>query len=194
LTLQALSKILVFCLAARVVSASDPLYESAERKLELIESGQAKPGSAITFTPAEINAWARVAVPEAVPEGIRNPRVELGSGSASAYAMIDFLKMRQGKGAATNWLISRLIEGERPVKVSVRLRSNAGQCTVDLTGVEISNVAVNAGVLEFLIKTFFLPLYPDAKIGEPFELGYNLDRIELSPAQIKVTIKGTPIP
>jgi hypothetical protein len=190
LTLRRLSPVLVFCLIAPALFASDPLYESAERKLTLIESGQAKPGSVITFTTAEINAWARVAVIQAVPEGIRNPQVDLGVDSASGYALIDFLKMRQGKGASTNWLISKLIEGERPVKVSVRLRSSAGRCIVDLTGVEISSVAVSAGVLDFLIKTFFLPLYPDAKIGEPFELGYNLDRIELSPAQVKVTIKA----
>jgi hypothetical protein len=194
LTSRTYSTVFVFCLVARALCASDPLYESAERKLELIESGQAKPGSVITFTSAEINAWVKVGVPEAVPEGIRDPLVELGSGSASAYALIDFLKMRQGKGAATNWLVSKLIEGERPVKVSVRLRSNAGRCTVDLTGVEISNVGVSAGVLDFLIKTFFVPLYPNAKIGEPFELGDNIDRIELSPAEVKVTMKRAVIP
>jgi hypothetical protein len=176
--------------AALTLAAADPLYESAERKLDGIESGQAKPGSVVVFTSDEINAWARVKVPEIVPEGIREPRVELDAGSASGYALIDFLKMRQGAGASTNWLISRLIEGERPVKVSVRLSSGGGRCTVELTRVEISNVAVNAGVLDFLIKTFFMPLYPDAKIGESFELGYNLDRIELSSGQVKVTVKA----
>ena len=178
------------CSIALTLSAADPLYESAERKLDLIESGQAKPGSVIVFTLAEVNAWARVSVPEIVPQGIRDPRVELDAGSANGYALIDFLKMHQGAAASTNWLISRLIEGERPVKVSVRLSSGGGRCTVDLTRVEVSNVAVNASVLDFLIKTFFLPLYPDAKIGEPFELGYNLDRVEVSPGQVKVTVKA----
>jgi len=182
--------VVLYCSIALTLSAADPLYESAERKLDLIESGQAKPGSTMVFTLAEVNAWARVSVPEIVPQGIRDPRVELDAGSANGYALIDFLKMRQGDGASTNWLISRLIEGERPVKVSVRLSSGGGRCTVDLTRVEVSNVAVNATVLDFLIKTFFLPLYPDAKIGEPFELGYNLDRVELSSGQVKVTVKA----
>src|SRR5271169_6899657 len=124
--------VVLYCSTALILSAADPLYESAERKLDLIESGQAKPGSTIVFTLAEVNAWARVSVPEIVPQGIRDPRVELEAGSANGYALIDFLKMREGGRASSNWLISRLIEGERPVKVSVSVHSSGGRCTVDL--------------------------------------------------------------
>ena len=31
--------------------------------------------------------------------------------------------------------------------------------------------------------------YPDAKIDEPFDLGYNLDQIELRPTGVRVTLK-----
>ena len=181
---------LTLCFAAvQLLPAADPLFEGAERKLDLLQNSQAKPGSVITFSPGEINAWARVRVPEIVPEGIRNQRVELGLGTASAYALMDFLKMRQAKGDATNWFLAKLIEGERPVKVSVRVESGAGRATVFLTRMEISNVAANATVLDFLVKTFFIPLYPDAKIGEPFNLDFNIDRIEVRPAEVRVTIK-----
>lgn len=179
---------MVLMAEALVLAGAAPHYQSAEHKLDLIESGQARPGSAITFTPAEINAWARVSIPEAVPEGIRDPHVDLGYDTADGYALIDFLKMRQGKGEATNWLMAKLIQGERPVKISVRLQSAHGRCTVELTRVEISNAAINSTLLDFLIQTFFLPLYPDAKIDEPFDLGYNIDRIEIRPQGISVAI------
>lgn len=178
-----------FICAVLALSAADPAYTSARRKLDLIESRQAKPGSVITFTPDEINAWARVTVPEVVPEGIRNQRVELGVDTATGYALMDFLKMRHARGQTTNWLVTKLIEGERPVKVAVRLSSGGGRCTVYLTRVEISKVAANATVLDFLVKTFFLPLYPDAKIDEPFELDYEMDRIEIRPTGVRVTMK-----
>ena len=169
--------------------AADPLYQSAQHKFDLIESGRAKPGSTIAFTSSEINAWTRVAVPEAVPRGIRNPRVEFGAETVTGYALIDFLKMREAKGESTNWLMTRLIEGERPVKVSVRIVSAGGRATVYLTSVEISNTVVNQGLLDFLVKTFLIPLYPDAKIDEPFDLGYNIDRIDTDPNGVKVVIK-----
>jgi hypothetical protein len=143
----------------------------------------------VTFTPREIDAWARVKVPETVPEGLRDSRIELGQGVASAYAIADFLKMRQAKGQQPNWFMQKLLEGERPLKISVRLESGGGRCTVYLTRVEVSNIAANATVLDFLIKTFFMPLYPDARINEPFDLDYDIDRIDIRPSDIRVTIK-----
>jgi hypothetical protein len=174
---------------ALTLHAGDPLYESARRKLDLIEAGKVPRGSVINFPQQEINAWARVRVPEIVPEGIRDIRVELGVNTAAGYAIVNFLKMRQAQGASTNWLVSKIIEGERPLKVSVRLESGGGRCTVFLTGVELSNVSANKTVLDFLLNTFFKPLYPDAKINDPFDLDYNIDRIEIRPTGARVTIK-----
>ncbi len=182
---------LIAALAAFVCTlhAADPLYESAQRKLDAIGARAVARGASVKFTPAEINAWARVKVHLIVPEGMRDPRVELGNGTATGYALVDFLKMRQAKGESTNWLISKLIEGERPLAVSVRLESGAGRCVVHLTRVEISNAVANQTVLDFLIRTFFMPLYPDAKIDEPFDLDDNIDRIDIRPTGVVVTIK-----
>jgi len=181
--------LLVFALAP--IRAADPLYESADRKLDLIATGRARPGSTIAFTVAEINAWARVAVPNAVPQGIRDERVELGSGTGSAYALVDFLKMRQGKGQESGWLLTKMLEGERPLKISIRLESGGGRCTVYLTQVELSGAIANGDLLDFLIRAFFTPLYPTAKINEPFDLAYNVDRIEIRPDAVRVIMKKT---
>lgn len=168
------------------VFAADPAYTSAVAKLDRIGDRRTKPGEVIVFTPQEVNAWARVAVPEAVPQGIRNPRVDLGMDAASGYALVDFLKMRK---QASSWLVTKMIEGERPLKISVTMASGGGRCKVNLTRVEIGGVVAEGQVLDFLVKNFFLPLYPDAKINEPFELDYNIDRIDLRPDGIHVTIK-----
>jgi len=184
-----MSKLFLILAAAGTLSAADRLYESAEQKLDAIEMRQVKRGSVVTFTPEEINAWARIKVPDIVPEGIRDEQVDLSNGSATTYALVDFLKMRQAKGESTNWLMSRLIDGERPLKVWLRLESAGGRCTVYLTRVELSGVSANQTVLDFLIKTFFMPLYPDAKINQPFDLDYDIDSIEVRPRGVVVTIK-----
>jgi hypothetical protein len=111
----------------------------------------------------------------------RNPRSSCATGNRR--------RLRHGKGRETNFLLARLIEGERPVKIAIRLQSGGGRCTVFLTRVEISNVVASGSVLEVLIKNFFLPLYPDAHINEPFDLGYNIDRIDIRPTGVRVTIK-----
>jgi hypothetical protein len=97
--------------------------------------------------------------------------------------------MRQGEGLATNFLIAKLIEGERPLKVSVQLESGHGRATARLTRLEISGVAVTGAPLDFLVNEFFLHLFPDAKVNQPFELHDNIESIELRPDGVRVTIK-----
>ena len=173
---------------APVLLAADPVFERAWNKLDSIDSGRARPGSVVEFTQAEWNAWAQVRVPQLV-EGVRNPRIELGTGTAAGSAIVDFLKMRQAEGIATNPVLAKLIDGERPVKVSVRVESGGGRCTIHLLRVEISGIAASGVVLDLLVSTFFQPLFPDAKIDQPFELGDNIDRIEIRPAGVRVMIK-----
>jgi hypothetical protein len=172
-----------------VAAAVDPAAANVTRKLEIIQSGKAKPGSVFVFTSAELNAWVRVKAPMVVPEGLREPRLELGNGTATGYAVVDFLKLRYASGVETNWLISKLIQGEKRVMTTASIQSANGRATVHLVRVEIGGLAVSGATLDFLIDTFFRPLYPDAKIDEPFELSDRVERIEVTPAEARVYIK-----
>lgn len=169
--------------------ALDPLALSAQRKLDTIQSGKAKPGAVFIFSSSELNAWARYKTPTVVPEGVRNTRLELGNGAATAYALVNFLKVRHGQGIETNWFLSKLIDGEKPVKVNVRITSARGRATVYLQRVEISGLAVSGSTLDFLIDNFFKPLYPESKIGEPFELADNVDHIEVHVSDARAVMK-----
>jgi hypothetical protein len=176
-------------LALTLLFAGDQYFQSAETKLDTIENSKAKRGSVIAFSLQEINSWARYKVPEIVPQGIRNQKVTLANDSGTAYALMDFLKMRHAEGKATGWIMTRLIEGERPVTIAIHLQSSGGYAQVDLTRVEISGAVASGTVLDFLIKTFFMPLYPTAHIGEKFEIGYGIDRIDIRPTGVRVTMK-----
>jgi hypothetical protein len=171
------------------VQAAEPLGVSVSRKIELIESGKAKPGSVFRFTSAELNAWVRVKAPMIVHDGFRQPRLTLGNGDATAAALIDFLKVRQASGVETNWLVAKLIQGEKLVTAHAGIQSAHGKATVHLIRVEIGGLAVTGAPLDFLVRNFFLPFYPDAKIDEPFELAGNVDRIVVTPAEVRVYVR-----
>lgn len=181
--------LLLLALAAVLpLRAADAALQRAEKKLDRIESGHARPGSVIVFTPVEMNAWARGRVPQ-MYQGIRDPSVQLGAGTATGSAFVDFLKMRQGEGLATNSLVAKLIEGERPLKLAIQLESSRGRATARLMRLEISGVAITGAPLDFLVNEFFLHLFPDAKVNQPFELHDNIERIELRPDGVWVTIR-----
>ncbi len=182
---------LALIFGATLDAAPPPAYKSARRKLDIIESDHAPAGAIYSFNKAEIEAWAAVEVPEVVPDGLRNPRVELGDGTATGHALIDFARLRHAKGASGNWLLDKLLEGERPVMAMIDLKSANGMCTVRLLRLEVGSVAATGAVLDFLVKNFFLTLFPSAKVGESFELEHRINRINIKPKAVYVQIKGS---
>jgi hypothetical protein len=174
---------------ACITWAADPAAISVSKKLDLIESGKAKPGSVYRFSSAELNAWVRMKAPTIVSDGFRQPRLVLGDGEANASALIDFLKVRDASGIQTNFLVAKLIQGEKLVTARASIRSAHGKATVHVLRVEIGGLAVTGAPLDFLVQNFFLPFYPNAKIDEPFELAGNVDRIEITPAEARVYIR-----
>jgi hypothetical protein len=160
-------------------------YLSAKRKFDSIESDRLRAGSRVELSVRELDAYAE----REVPEGVRNPRLQLvAAGVATGTAMMDFGKLRRAHGYQTGWLMSKLLDGDRPVSVTARIRSAGGRATVDLQRVEISDVAIDGRTLDFLVENILLPLYPDAVVGRPFELGHRIERLEVGRAAVGVVI------
>ena len=66
----------------------------------------------------------------------------------------DFGKLRRAQGHPPGWLMSKLLDGERPVRVTVRIRSANGQATVDVERVEISGLQIDPAVVKTNIVIF----------------------------------------
>lgn len=176
------------CLAlfAAAVAAAYDNYSTAKQKLDLIEADRLRAGARVTLTYPELDAW----VAREAPSGVRNPHIRVAaSGTATGSAMIDFAKVRRAQGQPPGWLMSKLLEGERPVSVTVHIRSSAGVATVDVERVEISGVVIDGSTLDFLIQNILLPVYPDAAVGRPFELGHRIDRLDVAPTAVAVVIR-----
>jgi hypothetical protein len=107
---------------------------------------------------------------------------------ATGTAMINFAQLERSQGKQPGWLMSKFLEGERPVVVTARIRSAGGRATVDVQRVEISGIAIDGKTLDFLIQNFLLAMYPDAVVGRPFELGHRIDRLNITPSAVGVVI------
>ncbi len=172
-------------LGLATLAAAPNEYLSAKQKFDLIESGRLRTGSRVELSVRELNAYAE----REVPEGVRNPRLQLlAPGMATGIAMVDFGKLRRALGYQTGWLMSKLLDGDRPVSVTARIRSGGGRATIDLQRVEISGVAIDGRTLDFLIENVLLPLYPGAVVGRPFELGHRIEKLDVGPAAVAVLI------
>jgi hypothetical protein len=59
---------------------------------------------------------------------------------------------------------------------------------VDVERAEISGLEIDGKTLDLLIQHVLLPLYPNAAVGRPFELGHNIERLDVRPAAVGVVI------
>jgi hypothetical protein len=160
-------------------------YASARQKIDQIESDRLKPGTRVELSPQELNAYAA----RELPDGVRNTQVRIIAPEvATGSALVDFGKVRRSQGKPPGWLMSKFLDGERPVSVTARIRSSGGRATVDVQRVQVSGLEIDGGTLDFLIDTILLPLYPTAAIGRPFELGHRIDRLDVQPHAVGVII------
>jgi hypothetical protein len=166
--------------------APDSAYSSAGSKIASIEAEKAPAGSRVVLSLDELNAYARGEL--AATEGIREPRLELGTGRATGYALVDFPKLRRAMGQPMGWFLEKLLAGERSLRVDARITSGGGKATVFLELVEISGVAIKGETLDYLIRNYLWAYYPEATVNRPFELAHRIDRIEIDPSAVAVVI------
>jgi hypothetical protein len=169
--------------AATYGASTDSL--SCQRKFDEISSERLRPGTRVTIPMRELNAW----VADAVPAGVRETKVSVPSdGVAVGSALVDFARLESGQGHRPGWLMQKLLEGERPVRVTARIRSGGGECTVDVQRVEIADIQIDGNTLQFLLDHFLLAMYPDAKVGRPFELEHHMEKLDVQPAAVTVVM------
>jgi hypothetical protein len=178
-----------FCLFAVLLAAlafsPTENYATAKRKIDLISSDRLRPGAKVTLTPRELNEY----VAHEVPPGVRNTKLEIVSpGVAVGSAMIDFGQVSRAQGRQPGWLMSKLLNGERPVSVTARIFSGNGEATVQVQRVEVSGLEIDGRTLDFLIQNFLIPMYPNAAVDRPFELGHRIEHLDVEPAAVGVVI------
>jgi hypothetical protein len=55
--------------------------------------------------------------------------------------------------------------------------------------VDVGGVTIQGRLLDFLIRNYLEAYLPDAKVGQPFEMSYRIDRLDIQPARVDVFLK-----
>jgi hypothetical protein len=161
------------------------LYSSARQKVDLIASGRLRSGARVDLSVPELNAYAE----KEAPAGVRDPKLVLADReTVTGTALVDFGKLRRAQGYHPGWLMSKLLDGERPVSATARVHSGGGKVTVEVEQVAISGVEIDGAALDFIIQNFIVPFYPEAAVGHPVAMGYRIDRLQVAPAGVGVMI------
>ena len=144
------SFVLLICTVLSAATAATAV-DAALAKFALIEQDRAPAGSRVSLTASELAAYARVQAEVIAPGAVHDPKLTITPGHAEAFAMIDFLRLPQ-VGPQPGWILRKLLEGQRPLRVRVRIQSAHGRARVDVERVEISGVAVEGRTLDFLAQ------------------------------------------
>jgi len=176
----------VWLLAAALAGGATVDYlRTATEKIDNIQSDRLPAGSRVELSPLELSAWAQ----SQVPDGVRDAKVRIdSSGVATGSAMVDLARVFQSQKLQGGRMFSMLLRGERPVSVTARVRSGGGSATVEVTRVEVSGLEIDGATLDLLIQYVLLPLYPNAAVGRPFELGHRIERLDVEQTSVGVVI------
>ncbi len=165
-----------------------PEYISIQKKFDKIEHERYRLGSRVFLSIQELNAFARQQALEIAPGGVHALQFSLYEDTGTAMARINFLELNKARGGQSNWLMDQLFQGERTVKVVVRIQTRNGQARVDVNRVEVAGAAVEGAALKFLIDHYVIPEFPDVKISKWFPLSYRVDHLDSRPEGITVFI------
>jgi hypothetical protein len=163
-------------------------FASIQRKMDNIVYDRVKPGQRIFMSQRELDAYLRAQAVAIAPKAVRNTRVELGEGSGTASAMVNFLELNKARGGQSNWMLEKMLDGERLVKVSVHVETDHGKARVEADRVEIGGAAISGAPLNFLIENYVIPQFPNAKVDQWFPMEHHIDHFEIHPSGITVVI------
>ena len=176
---------LLFCLL--LLFATDD-FSSIQRKMDDIVKERIKPGDRIHLSLREMNAYLYAQAQAIAPKAVHNTKVELGESSGTASAMINFLELQKARGAQSNWLMEKMLDGERFVKVSVHLQSEHGKARVNVDRVEVGGAAISGAPLDYLIQNYVMPQFPNSKVDQWFTMDHHMDHFEIHPSGATVVI------
>ena len=158
---------------------------SANQKVTAIQKNRWPSNGVVAFTVPELIALGMEQANQNLPGVLSKPELHLANRAATATALVDFDKLEQLRGqshSSSNWLVSKMLKGQREVSVSADITSSGGKMTVHPTRVSIADVEVSGSTLDMLIQNFVTPHYPDAVINKPFVLPNHMSRIDVNPA------------
>lgn len=174
-------------------SGTQAMYQAAAdgaaRKFQHIRENAQRPQPDQTptvLTEREINAYlasGRVKL----PKGVRSVRLVGARGIVKGNARVDFDAITAGR-RSSNPLLS-LFSGVHDVDVAAHAVGNGGQGRVQIDSVAIDGVTVPRIALEYFIKRYIKPRYPNLGMDSRFALPARVDTATVGVHTLTVTQK-----
>jgi len=177
---------LVLIIGAVFLSAeAAPDYVRAQAKIEAIAEENVPPGSTVTLSPAEVNAYARGEAAAVAEDGLKDVDVQLRTGSLTASGTVNPSRLPSLEGS---WVLGNLLNGDTPFSVDASVVSGRGTVTVNIERLTIAAQEFDSSATDFLLGWLLRPLLGTAKLGEPIPLEHNVERIQIRPTGVEIRI------
>ena len=161
---------------------------AAEIKFDRIATAQLEPGEVVVVTDEELNSYLHYIYAEELPDGVRALRVRFRKDKAHVRAIVDFSKI-SAEGGGPGGFLMMFLRGERPVEALVRYVSSNGVARIDVDSFEVDGREMKGVLLTWMVNRFVAPRMEGFQLGEPVDLGNDLEQIRLELGEAVVTAK-----
>jgi hypothetical protein len=151
------------------------LADSLQRKLDHIQENakSAQPDPAPTvMTEEEINDYFAAGGAK-LPQGVKKVTFRGQSGILTALAIVDFDEVRAGE-RSSNPLLS-VFNGTHNVRVESDATGTGGQGKIHLRSVSLDDTEIPRMALEFFVREYLTPKYPNVGMDSEFSLPDKID-------------------
>ncbi len=138
---------------------------------------------------AEANDYLRAQGAD-LPEGVESPWMRFEEGTTIVGATVDLERFRANLPSS---MLFQLLSGRVPVEITARFEGARGTGQLDLVRVLLGGLELPASLVSAMAQsesaTLFLP--PGFRLGEPFELPYDLESISCRLGSILIQQRPT---
>lgn len=163
-------------------------FASIQRKMDDIVKEHVRRGERIVMPRRELDAYLRAQADAIAPRAVHNTKVEPFEGGGTVSANVNFLELNKARGGQSNWMMEKMLEGDRFVKVTVHVQTDHGKARVNVDRVEIGGAAISGAPLDYMIQNYVIPQFPNAKVDQWFTMDHHMDRIDIHPSGATVVI------
>ncbi len=157
--------------------------KTATAKLERVTEGELEPSETVELTEAEINSFLHYEYAREMPDGVRGLRVRFEPDIGVVNAMVDFQKLASNSSDGPGRFLLWMLSGEREVVARTRYVSSNGEARVDIESFKVNGREMKGPLLDWLVNTYVAPNMDGFELGEPVQLGHNLDQVRLERAK-----------
>jgi len=143
------------------------------------------------FSQKEMDSYLRYELAESFPKGLRDVRIKFLPDSVSADAFVNIDEMQADSHPAKNPFLSALLAGEHRLEVLGKLNAQNKQGTYEILGLRLDQKEIPKALVDLLVSKLVVPKYPSAKPNTPFELPYEITRIDIQQGKMTVYQSGS---